>query len=97
MTEHGRTLSNIARLLDKYAVFRHKGVGKIYWKRGRSAGIFRAQKKSTPRDFSKQKNSVPRDFLNQKNSAPSDFFKQKKSAPRDLRSLKKVKARDNYV
>ena len=80
-----------------------KGVGKIYWKRDRSAGIFRAQKKSTPRDFSKQnkspprdlfkqKNSVPRDFLIRKNFAPCDFFVQKNSVPRDLRMLKKVYA-----
>ena len=51
-----------------------KGGGKIYWKQGRSAGIFRAQKKSTPRDFSKQNKSPPRDFFKQKNSVPRDFF-----------------------
>ena len=35
---------------------------------GRSAGIFRAQKKSTARDFLSRKNSVPREFLEQNNS-----------------------------
>ena len=70
-----------------------KGVSKIYRKRGRSAGIFRVQKKSTPRDFLSQKNSAPRHFLEQNNSTPRDFFDHKKSQPRDLRCAKKYPPR----